>query len=560
MSETPDLQRELRQTSRFLDRVIDGASGPIIVWDDQQIITRINPAFSALTGRLAGDVVGQPLEAVFPVQSFSLAVSASGAPFEHGHAQPDGSIRTILWNASKLVGDDEQTPVATIAQGVDITERKAAEDKIQHLAFYDPLTGLPNGRLLRDRLERASAASARSGREGALLFIDLDNFKSLNETFGHEYGDQLLQQVAQRLVLCVREGDTVARQSGDEFAVILQELDPKAVDAATQAKEVGTKIIASLKGIYLLARHDHPCTARIGATLFSGHGESIEQLLKQADIAMSEVKSQERGCMRFFDQSMQAAVKARADLENELRVALQAHQFLLYYQAQVNVHGRLIGFEALLRWQHPKRGLLLPEEFMPLAEKTGLVLPLGRWVLDTACAQLARWAAKPATAHLTLAVNISPREFQHPDFVAQVIDVIYRSKIPQWHLKFELTESSVLDDVVEVIAKMKALQAHGINFSLDDFGQGYSSLSSLKHLPLDRLKIDRAFVADISTDRSDAAIAQTIVAMAHSLNLSVIAEGVETEGQRDFLIAAGCESFQGFLFGHPKPVEALGVK
>ncbi|MEY3447179.1 MAG: hypothetical protein RIR45_1934 [Pseudomonadota bacterium] len=436
----------------------------------------------------------------------------------------------------------------------DISQRKAAEKEIQYLAFYDPLTGLPNRRLLRDRLDRALTASTRSGREGAVLFIDLDNFKTLNDTHGHDRGDELLKQVAQRLSLCVREGDTVARQGGDEFVVILEDLGQHALNAATQAEEVGKKILASLSGTYWLEGLEHHSTASIGATLFSNHKDSIEQLLKQADLAMYQVKALGRNDLRFFDPSMQSVVEARAALERELRAGLQAGQFVLFYQGQVDLEGRLVGVEALVRWQHPARGLMLPTTFIPLAEETGLIVPLGQWALSTACNQLALWATQPRMAHVTMAVNVSARELAQPDFVARVLAILDKTGINPERLKLEMTESMVMHDIEDVIRKMNTLRARGVRFALDDFGTGFSSLSSLKRLPLDRLKIDQSFVAQILTDRGDAAIATMILAMARSLDMGVIAEGVETLRQRDFLVAAGCQCFQGFLFGQPQPI------
>ena len=433
----------------------------------------------------------------------------------------------------------------------DITSRKAAENEIRDLAFFDPLTRLPNRRLLLDRLRQALVASERSGREGGLLFIDLDHFKTLNDTLGHDKGDLLLQQVAQRLCTCVREGDTVARLGGDEFVVMLEDLSALPHEAATQAKAVGEKILAALNQTYLLAGHAYHSTLSIGVNLFNQHQGSVEELLKRADLAMYEAKAAGRNTLRFFDPEMQAAVTARATLEADLRAALQDHQFRLYYQAQADADGRLTGAEALLRWQHPRRGLVLPAEFIPLAEESGLSLPLGLWVLETACAQLSSWAEQAPTRHLTLAVNISARQLQQPDFVEQVLAVLERCGANPHLLRLELTESLLLKDVEDSITKMRLLKARGIHFALDDFGTGYSSLAYLKRLPLDQLKIDLSFVRDALTDSDDAIIAASIVALAHSLGLSVIAEGVETEAQRRFLAGQGCLAYQGHLFGAP---------
>jgi diguanylate cyclase (GGDEF)-like protein len=447
--------------------------------------------------------------------------------------------------------------VGTIA---DITQRKAAEAEIEHLAFYDPLTQLPNRRLLLDRLQQALAACARSRRRGAILFLDLDDFKTLNDTRGHDVGDLLLQQVAQRLLTGVRAGDTVARLGGDEFVVMLRDLSEDPREAATRAEIVGEKILVDLAPPYLLAGHEHHSTGSIGVTLFSDHRETVDDLLKRADLAMYRAKEAGRNTLRFFDPEMQAAVTARAAMEAELRRGVQEGQFVLHYQPQVDGEGRLTGAEALVRWRHPRRGLVPAAEFIPMAEETGLIRPLGQWVLETACAQLVAWSARPDTAHLTLAMNLSSREFRHPEFVARAVEVIDRAGAAPQKLMLEFSESPLWDDdMEETIAKMAALKAHGESLSLDDFGTGHSSLSSLKHLPLDQLKIDQSFVRDVLTDPNDAAIARAIMALGQSLGLTVIAEGVETAEQRDFLARQGCQAFQGYLFGRPGPVEALRV-
>lgn len=438
-----------------------------------------------------------------------------------------------------------------------ITERKAAEEEIRTLAFYDPLTRLPNRRLLLDRLRQALASSSRSGRDGALLFIDLDNFKTLNDTLGHDMGDLLLQQVAPRLCSCVREGDTVARLGGDEFVIMLEDLSNNPEDAAIQIRIVGEKILAALNQPYELSSGKHHSTASIGATLFGEDRSSIDELLKQADIAMYQAKADGRNSLRFFDPDLQAAVHARAILEADLRRGIAEGQFLLHYQPQVDGTGRLTGAEALIRWQHPERGLVLPATFIPLAEQTGLILPLGNWVLETACRQLAAWGSHPETSHLTLAVNVSAHQLQQTGFIDQVMTAVIRAEANPRRIKLELTESMFLENLEDVIGKMTALNAQGLSFSLDDFGTGYSSLSHLKRLPLSQLKIDQSFVRDILTDANDATIAHTILDLGRSFGLTVIAEGVETEGQRAFLAQHGCGAFQGYLFGRPVSIEAF---
>ena len=438
---------------------------------------------------------------------------------------------------------------------IDISGRKAAEDEARYLAFYDALTQLPNRRLLVDRLQQVLVNGARSGLTTAVLFVDLDNFKTLNDTRGHEVGDLLLKDVAQRLRSCVREQDTVARLGGDEFVVVLQNLSSDAPEAAAQARTLGELILAQLRQPYELAGHEHHFTASIGVTLLNHQRDSVDEVLKQADMAMYRAKDAGRNTLRFFDPDMQQAVNRRALLETELHNGLRRAQFLLLYQPQVDSQGRVTGAEALVRWQHPVQGMVPPSEFIPLAEESGLILPLGQWVMETALRQQARWQQDPLFAHLSLAINVSARQFLQDDFVAQVLALVQQTGANPAQIKLELTESLLLDNVDSVIATMRALKAHGLGFSLDDFGTGYSSLSYLKRLPLDQIKIDQGFVRDVLLDASDAAIARSIIALAGSLGLSVIAEGVETTAHHQFLLAHGCQAFQGYLFGRPLTLE-----
>ncbi|MGA7750510.1 MAG: EAL domain-containing protein [Gallionella sp.] len=436
-----------------------------------------------------------------------------------------------------------------------LEKAEAAEESIKNLAFYDPLTGLPNRRLLMDRLQHTLASSARSGRKGALLFIDLDNFKDINDTLGHDIGDLLLQQTAQRLESCLRESDTLARLGGDEFVVVLEDLSEHALEAALQTKAVGEKILATLGQPYQLDTHKYHSTPSIGATIFSDHGQSGEELLKRTDIAMYQAKKAGRNTLRFFDTQMQVSITARVSLEGELRKALENHQFQLYYQIQVDSSHRPLGAEALIRWIHPLRGMISPAQFIPLAEETGLILPIGQWVLETACTQLKAWQQEAPTRDLVLAVNVSAKQFHQSDFVAQVQTTVQHHAINPMLLKLELTEGMLLENIEDTIATMNALKEIGVQFSLDDFGTGYSSLQYLKQLPLDQIKIDQSFVRDIGTDSSNTAIVSSIIAMTQSLMLSVIAEGVETKEQRQFLLDEGCTHYQGYLFGKPVPVE-----
>ncbi|WP_053844189.1 putative bifunctional diguanylate cyclase/phosphodiesterase [Paracidovorax avenae] len=445
--------------------------------------------------------------------------------------------------------------------GRDITERKRVDAEIERLAFFDPLTGLPNRRLLTDRLHRAIGTAAQEHSHGALLFLDLDNFKDLNDTLGHDMGDRLLVQAAQRLLACVGAGDTVSRFGGDEFVVLAEGLPGDMHRARADAAVLANRITAALGRPYAVGGMGyHHSTPSIGLALFgggTGDAAGVDDLLKHADLAMYQSKAAGRNTIRFFDPSMLQAVLARAALESELRHALESDELLLHYQPLVNGDGSMLGAEALVRWRHPQRGLVMPGDFIPAAEQGGLIVPLGQWVLERACAQLVAWSRNAATAQLVLAVNVSVRQFRQPDFVDQLLQTLRRSGAQPRLLKIELTESLLMADVEEVIARMEQLRAHGVGFAIDDFGTGYSSLAYLKRLPLDQLKIDQSFVRDVLTDPNDAAIVRTILALARSLDLDVVAEGVETTGQLKFLQRHGCKAFQGHLFGRPAPAAVL---
>jgi diguanylate cyclase (GGDEF)-like protein/PAS domain S-box-containing protein len=467
----------------------------------------------------------------------------------------DGTSFPVTYLTSPVV--ESGSVVGSVVTFTDSTQRKAAESEILHLAFYDPLTRLPNRQLLLNRLQHALAMCPRSRSTGALLFIDLDNFKTLNDTLGHEQGDQLLQQVALRLVACVRNSDTVARLGGDEFVVMVDDLAQNPHEAAGQARCVGEHILAALNRPYLLSGTVHFSSPSIGITLFNEQHADVGEHLKRADLAMYQAKAAGRNTLRFFDPDMQTALTERAALEADMRQGLVRDEFLLHYQPQVDRDGHPTGAEALVRWRHPRRGLVSPAEFIPLAEETGLILPLGQWVLESACTRLASWGARSDTAGLTMAVNVSARQFRHPDFVRQVLAVVERTGANPCRLKLELTEGLLIDNVDDTVAKMIALKAQGVGFSLDDFGTGYSSLAYLKRLPLDQLKIDRSFVRDVLADANDATIARTIITLGQSLGLAVIAEGVETEAQRDFLAQHNCDAFQGYLFSPPVPADLI---
>ncbi|MGP0089485.1 MAG: EAL domain-containing protein [Xanthobacteraceae bacterium] len=429
------------------------------------------------------------------------------------------------------------------------TSREAAELRL------DQLTGLPTRKLLMDRLRQVMARGARSGSFSCLMLVDLDRFKAVNDTHGHDVGDMLLREVAQRLTAIVRQGDTVARLGGDEFVVVLVDIGQTRDEATAAVETVGKKILAVLSQPYHFGNITHIATASIGITLVDGDRASADDLLKQADLALYKSKDSGRNVCWFFDAHMEAAVHERATLEQELRQAITDSQFRLLYQPQIGPEDDVIGAEALIRWEHPRRGLLSPNEFIPWAEETGLILPLGRWVLETACKQLAAWATRPETADFRISVNVSARQFQQSDFVEQVVATLRSTGGDPNRLTLELTESLLIQKVEDTIEKMSELKSVGVSFALDDFGVGYSSLYFLKRLPLNQLKIDRSFVSDLLTDPNDAAIANMIVVLGNTLGLEVVAEGIETAEQRDFLARLGCHHGQGYFFSKPLPLE-----
>jgi diguanylate cyclase (GGDEF)-like protein/PAS domain S-box-containing protein len=529
---------------------------------------RVNKAFTTMTGYSAEEVTGRNprmLQSGQHDKAFYAAmweeIGRTGVwQGEIWNRRKSGEIypEWMTITAAKAV---DGSVSAYVGSALDITVRKDAAHQIERLAFYDPLTALANRRLLFDRLRHSLVVSARRKRYGALMLIDLDNFKSLNDTLGHDVGDQLLIEVAGRLSSGVREGDTVARFGGDEFVVILEDLDGTET-AAVQAESIAVKIQNRLNQEYKLVLdkpdgpssvHHYHCTSSIGIVVFSDGTYSPEDLIKSADLAMYRAKAAGRNTLRFFDPQMQATVVARAALEHDLRAAVAQNQFVLFYQAQVNADHAVVSAETLVRWMHPLRGLVPPGDFIGLAEDTGLIIPMGKWVIQEACEQLVRWGTDPLMSGLSLAVNVSARQFHSRDFVDQVTRILGLTGANPQRLKLELTESLLVTNLDEVVFKMNALKSLGISFSLDDFGTGYSSLAYLRRLPIDELKIDQSFVRDVLTDSNDAAIARTVVALGQSLGLQVIAEGVETADHRDFLADSGCQLFQGFLFGRPVP-------
>jgi diguanylate cyclase (GGDEF)-like protein/PAS domain S-box-containing protein len=561
--EGADKRREADVRQRIAATAFESQEG-MFVTDAQHRILQVNSAFSSMTGYTAAEVVGKT-----PHVLASGRHDASFYAQMHNTLIEQGSWRGEIWNRRKdgavfpewltitAVHDDYGLITHFVATLTDITQRKATEEEIKRLAFYDPLTQLPNRRLLTDRLEQALISCTRTKQHGALMFLDLDKFKTLNDTLGHAMGDLLLQSVSERLTQAVRECDTVARLGGDEFVVLLENLSTDDIAAANEVEAVGNKILRALSAPHTLAGNPYRSTSSMGITVFKDQSLPLDELMKHADMAMYQAKEAGRNTLRFYDPHMQTNVMVRAQSEAELRQAIDGLQFVLHFQPQLDAGLRVTGAEVLLRWQHPVRGLVSPAEFIPLAEDTGLILPLGAWVLEATCQQLVRWAASPTYGHLVLSVNVSARQFNQPDFATSVLDVLQRTGAPANRLKLELTESLLVNDMAGVVAKMSHLKAQGISFSLDDFGTGYSSLSYLKQLPLDQLKIDQSFVRDVLTDPNDASIARMVIALGRSMGLEVIAEGVETQAQHDFLLAEGCHAFQGYLFGRPMPCDAF---
>jgi diguanylate cyclase (GGDEF)-like protein/PAS domain S-box-containing protein len=465
----------------------------------------------------------------------------------------DGHYVSVL-SRGFVLRDDAGTAVRISGVNTDLTERKRTERRIHELAYFDHLTGLPNRRFLIEELEHALARSRRSGHCSALLYLDLDNFKLLNDTMGHDLGDMLLRQVAQRLRTTVRDSDQLARLGGDEFVVVLEGLGASASDAAAEADRVVVKILSVLGQPYQLGSLLFKSSASIGVTLFDGKGSNSETLLKQADLAMYRAKAAGRNHACFFDPSMQDAADRRAAFEAAMRDGLSLGQFRLFCQPQFNRHGRLVGAEVLVRWQRDEDDIIGPDHFIGFAEESGLILPLGEYVLKESCRALARWRSDPTLRHVKLSVNVSVHQMRDRAFPAAVAEILDRTGASAERLCLELTESVFAEDRLEITERMHALRSQGICFSLDDFGTGYSSLAYLKTFPLAALKIDRSFVRDVGTDPESAPIVEAIIALARKLKLDIVAEGVEHEAQRSFLIHGGCSSMQGYLLGRPLPI------
>lgn len=566
ISELKRAEESLRESAQHTQAILDNMVDGVITVTQSGLIESFNKAACSIFGYPSEEVIGQPISRLLPDPSLEWPgdylqhtpapgfAHLSGPPRDQVGLRKNGTSLPLSVSVYQISRADQPIFVGIVR---DITQRRLDEEEIRRLAYYDPLTGLPNRRLLMDRLKRAVTTSSRTGQHGAVMFLDLDNFKQLNDSLGHDLGDVLLQQVASRLTSCAREGDSVARLGGDEFVVLLECLSVYAPEAASQAEAVAARLLEALRRPFILRENTHQNTPSIGIVIFTQEQETIDNLLKKADVAMYQAKSAGRNTARFFDPAMQAEVAAKATLEKDMRFGLNNDEFTLYYQIQVGLSGTPSGVEALVRWIHGKRGLVSPAQFIPLAEESGLILPLGHWVLETACQQLVAWSHHPQTAHWTMAVNVSVSQFSKADFVASVAAALIKTGADPSLLKLELTESMLVNNVEDVITKMNAIHAFGVGFSLDDFGTGFSSLQYLKRLPVQQLKIDQSFVRDVLTDPNDAAIARTIVNLGHSLGLTVIAEGVETLEQRNFLTELGCDAFQGYFFGHPEPAGAL---
>ena len=561
-SELERLQSDARIRSQA--SLLDKAQDAILVRDLQHHVIAWNRGCTRIYGWSADEVIGKPIPALlYGDAAHFLARHAlllrdgtwSGEVVNH---RRDGTLVhvDVRWT---LVRNELGEPESVLSINTDITRRKAAEEAVHKLAYFDALTGLPNRQRFNDLLRDARQASARSGLAGALLFVNLDKFKLVNETLGHVKGDLLLKVAAVRISRSIPHGDAVARIGGDEFLVLLKATHAQVDAALAHAANVSQRILQAFATPIPLEDFEHLTSACIGIAAFMGEENEDGELLKQVDLALYEAKGVGRGVVRFYDPRLLLAVAERAALETELRQALACNELELYYQPQIHRDGHLLGVEALLRWKHPRRGMVSPAMFVPIAEESGLILSIGQWVIETACEQLAHWQCRPDLSHLSLSVNVSASQFRHNDFVDQVLASVHAHGLHAHSLKLELTESLLVYDMDSIIEKMSVLKSHGLGLSLDDFGTGYSSLSYLKRMPLDQLKIDQAFVRDVMTDPNDKAIARTVIGLGHSLGLMIIAEGVEQAEQRDFLFDSGCDAYQGYLLSRPLAIQELEV-
>lgn len=557
-------ERQLAERELRIASVAFESHDGMIIADAQGIIERVNSAFTRISGYLPQEAVGKShkfLQSGLHSRQFYQeqwqALSRDG--YWHGeivNQHRDGRLYTARLSITKVTDAEGQT-MRYIGHIQDITSEKEAHALVEHLRLFDPLTDLPNRQLIAARMTHALTKSRELHALGAVMMIDLDFFQKVNDTLGHGIGDRLLIEVAQRIHSVTREGDTLGRFSGDSFVLIAENIGADPTEATRLSQELAEVVRQTINTPLVLEGHRLICSASIGVTLLSGHQVSSDVILRQAELAMYRCKAEGRNTVRFFEDSMQAEIDLRSQLESDLREAIDRQQFALHYQLQVDVHGQPIGAEALLRWNHPGRGTVPPADFIPLAEETGLIEPIGRWVLAAACRQLALWACQPETCQLTMAVNISPRQFKSAHFVEDIVAEVQRAGASPNKLKLEVTESLAIDDFADSIFKLQALKASGFKISLDDFGTGNSSLNYLTKLPLTQLKIDKSFVDDLPASDRDAMVAQTIIAMGRGLVLDVIAEGVESEAQYRSLVDLGCQAFQGYFFGRPQPVEAF---
>ena len=553
--------RELEDERRVAEAIFRSTQ-PVMVTDARAHIQRVNAAFCELMGYRPEEMLGNTPK-MFRSNHHDAAFYATMVETIQRTGQWAGEVWDRRksgdvfpkWMTITAVPDATGTVTHMIACYTDLAERERAREEIERLAFHDVITGLANRALLRERLSEATRQASSSGEYAALLLLDWDDFRSFNDSMGYPQGDALLRLAGERIGACVRASDTVARPGGDEFAIVLHLACASRDQAAAQTETMGTRILQALAEPCRIGGTDYQGSASMGVVLFADGQLDANALLKQAELAMYEAKQNSRGNLHFFDSQLEQAVSERMRIERELRAGIAAGELRLHYQPQVTVqegrHLAVVGAEALVRWQHPQRGLIAPGFFIALAEETGLIAALGRWVLQTACEQLAAWKGRPAFADLVLAVNVSAAQFLEPGFTQEVLELLASTGAPPGRLKLELTESLLVQNADAVIATMSALQAHGIQFSLDDFGTGYSSLAYLKRLPLQQLKIDQGFVRDLEADGNDATIARSVAALARGLGLTVIAEGVETAGQRDLLAAMGCTTYQGYYYSRP---------